>query len=197
MDDRREDWRDAPHKRNPVRDLWRLGEINRWQIVRTTKSQNVAEHSFMVTLLALRIAEATGEDRGAVMQAALLHDAEEAWTGDIASPAKQFINNGDIPVREMMGDMSYLLHIEGVDSVTTSMIVKVADLATDIKFLMCYGDGPHAEQVLESLRVRLANYIGLGRDTAPRFKWGCVELELDEFWHGDETHLDDYITKTA
>ena len=197
MGDRSEDWRNAPHQRNPLADLWRLCEVERWQIVRTTKNQNVAEHTFIVTLLALKLADATGVMRDQVMQAALFHDAEEAWTGDIPSPMKQFINKDNVPKRAMLGEMAWLDYKEGVDSPIIGMLIKIADLASDIKFLSKYGEGAHAMGVEEEIRVRLVNYIGLAKETAPTLNWTAIELELDDFWHGKETYLDDYITKTT
>ncbi len=192
MDNQRKNRNHEPHTRNAIADLWRLGEVDRWQIVRTTKSQNVAEHSFMVVLLSLRLAESVGTSRDHVMCAALLHDAEEAWTGDIPSPVKQFVDTEQVPKSMMLGDISHLQYSE---QKKTNVLVKIADLACDIKFLMKYGDGSHALQVENEIRLRLFNFMGLARTELPQLGWDMIEMELDDFWHGEETHLDDYLKK--
>ena len=81
--------------------LGRMRYITRWGLMRNTFSENIAEHSFQVAILAHALAlirrdilhlEAPDPDRCAA--AALYHDASEILTGDLPTPIKSY--NPDI-----------------------------------------------------------------------------------------------------
>jgi 5'-deoxynucleotidase len=74
------------------RELRDLSFVKRWSIVRTIRSQSVAEHTFFVAMYANDICAALGVDESihlAVLQKALWHDVDEIFTGDIPGPAKR------------------------------------------------------------------------------------------------------------
>lgn len=147
----------------------------------------------MVVLLCYRIADALSLNSGHLIAAAVMHDAEEAWTGDMPSPVKQFIDRAAIPKHEMLGDMGWMTYEE---EWSTQLLVKIADLACDVKFLQRYGEGDHAAQVEREIFERL-------KGTVERWKANCggrtvnsrMDLVLSEFFECEETHLDDYIRK--
>ena len=70
-----------------------LADIRRWSIVRTTRQQSVAEHSYYVALLVPRLLRQYGfEDAETIAKAteyALMHDMSEVLTGDVATPIKK------------------------------------------------------------------------------------------------------------
>ena len=75
--------------------LSRMRYITRWGLMRNSFSENIAEHSFQVAILAHALAlirrdilhlDAPDPDRCAV--AALYHDASETLTGDMPTPIK-------------------------------------------------------------------------------------------------------------
>lgn len=81
--------------------MGRMRYITRWGLMRNTYTENIAEHSFQVAVLAHALAlirrdicglEAPDPDRCAV--AALYHDASEILTGDLPTPIKYY--NPDI-----------------------------------------------------------------------------------------------------
>jgi hypothetical protein len=95
----------------PIPEL-RLSFVPRWCIVKTTKTQSVAEHSYNVAVIAEKLCRVIGlgdAETGMAVREALFHDKYEVYTGDIPSPAKH---------REEKDAICPLL----------SLIVKLADL---------------------------------------------------------------------
>lgn len=73
------------------RELRDLSFVKRWQILRSNRSQSVAEHSYYVAVYADQIATyfKWQGDRTALLRYALWHDAAEVATGDIPGPVKR------------------------------------------------------------------------------------------------------------
>lgn len=82
-----------------------LSTVTRWQVIPTTRRQSVAEHSYYVTVYALKIAEVLGIHNAffnnELTHRALFHDLSEIVTGDMPTPYKKFIygriHGADIP----------------------------------------------------------------------------------------------------
>jgi 5'-deoxynucleotidase len=76
--------------------LSRLKLIERWGLMRSTRSENTQEHSLQVAMFAHALAVLKNERFGGNVdpeRAALLavyHDAEEVITGDVPTPVKYF-----------------------------------------------------------------------------------------------------------
>ncbi|WP_337878846.1 5'-deoxynucleotidase [Rheinheimera sp.] len=76
--------------------LFRMKLINRWPLMRNVTTENVAEHSHQVAVVAHMLATIRRElfqgeinpDRVATL--ALFHDASEVLTGDLPTPVKYF-----------------------------------------------------------------------------------------------------------
>ena len=64
--------------------------VQRWNILRRSRNQSVAEHSYYVTVYSAEIAEMIcwGGDVAALLKYAMVHDAFEAREGDQPSPMK-------------------------------------------------------------------------------------------------------------
>lgn len=76
--------------------LARMKFIQRWGLMRNTRSENIQEHSLQVAMIAhalavlsnTRFGGAVDPDRTALL--AVFHDAEEVITGDLPTPIKYF-----------------------------------------------------------------------------------------------------------
>lgn len=81
-------------KNNPISpELRTLAFVGRWNILMAGNRDNVAQHSYYVTVYSRVIADVI-QWKGPmdyVMWQALMHDADEAITGDIIGPAKKQI----------------------------------------------------------------------------------------------------------
>ncbi len=76
--------------------IYRMKYISRWSLMRNTRIENVAEHSFHVSVLAHALAvisrDVFGNDISPekVAAAALYHDMPEILTGDLPTPIKYY-----------------------------------------------------------------------------------------------------------
>lgn len=135
-----------------------LSFVERWGIAPRHHHQDVANHSYFVTLYSSVICHMLGVklvDRVVVLDAALRHDAREAWESDIPGPAKRslvdpakvaayeakFADNMDEQYRMSMSDMNdkvyatRAMYDNGPDGFGVKDILKVADLLDEIFFL--------------------------------------------------------------
>ena len=76
--------------------IYRMKYIARWSLMRNTRTENVAEHSFHVSVLAHALAVIARDvfgrdvDPGVVAATALYHDMPEILTGDLPTPIKYY-----------------------------------------------------------------------------------------------------------
>ena len=90
--------------------LSRMKYINRWGLMRNTRSENICEHSLETALLAHALATLGNEkfgkqynaDRAAML--AVLHDASEIITGDLPTPVKYHSEE----IRKAYGEVEHL-----------------------------------------------------------------------------------------
>lgn len=204
MDNRPED---GDHEsRSPLADLYRLGTTYRWQVVHLTKTQTVAEHSYFVTLLFMKFAEVCEVDAIDVLvglEYALLHDADEAWSGDVPGPLKKFMAI-DLPVDKMMGDWASKINKGTLPSLVKDL-VKLADIVEAYKYLHKYGDNHHStfvkdkyelmiEEKLRDLPRQLIIYHNLAEDDVRPIETQIqLVMQIASFTDGKETYIDDYM----
>ncbi len=82
--------------------LSRMRLINRWGLMRCTKTENLAEHTLETVYLAHALGSIRNRrlggnvDLGKLMMFALYHDVSEILTGDLPTPVKYY--NSDITI---------------------------------------------------------------------------------------------------
>ena len=168
------------------RDLMRAQYVNRWQIVPTSRPQNVAQHSWAVAMLAMNLwcrrtggrpgEMATDVELGRIAVMALWHDAPEVFTGDINTPTKIYLEAGRrLANLEMTAGREY---VSAAGATGTSddehdlfvKVVKIADFLEAMYWLMEHGEGHYANNQLHGLNQRfhefLEKHAPLWRDSA-------------------------------
>ena len=157
-------------------DKMRAAHVKRWHLVRTLREQNIAEHSFVVMLIATEIMKRSDRDcdqMGAIhgemgytlLRWAMWHDLLEVKTGDLATPFKKRLNEAVPGVLDMIEEEFSTDFVKISDSTgqTVKMVVKMADMIEAITFYMEDGHGARKEEVLGLLIASLQEYI----DTMP------------------------------
>lgn len=164
------------------RDLMRAQYVNRWQIVPTTRPQNVAQHSWAVAMLAMQLwclrtggkpgEVATDIELGKVAVAALWHDAPEVFTGDINTPTKLYLNAKD-KLADLEGTAGDAYCSADPIRGPLEVCVKMADFLEAMYWLMEHGEGSYARNQLHGLNQRFNEYV----DTkAPLWKKAALTL---------------------
>lgn len=185
-----------------IRDILRAQDVTRWQIVRA-KKQSVAEHTFAVQAILMRLVPLLMTTHKAQMllnekhdftedflcqciKGAFWHDIPEVITGDIASPVKRLIRDG--------GDISPLDDLETrIDPAFTKYYVKatplvaatikLADLMEMVYHLNEYGDqrqNSHSWRVAQGLHNAMTDHIFKCNTNFPAFDWDVAHTFMME-----------------
>lgn len=118
-----------------LRKLRALSHVWRWNYHPRVRQESVAEHSYWTTVYAARLCHMMDLpliDTRMVLQYALLHDAEEAITGDLPGPVKR----GRV-WKELISDVQDELDFHPLMEVYPEQIkrvVKAADLISALVF---------------------------------------------------------------
>lgn len=136
----------------------RVGHVLRWNIVRSYRTQTLAEHLYRVWLVAgelCRQLNLSPVETRVICDAALLHDLPEVLIGDLPTPTKRAIEqragNPDI-WKKLERDVSG--HIPPDPGTLASHIVKIADCIEGWYFMHEEGIGEHAADTKLTLMKR-------------------------------------------
>lgn len=141
-----------------IADKLRALDIIRWNMVPTQRQQSLAEHTFMVAMIAEQIANECGIGAGMVIHMALYHDLEEVMTGDIPAPTKRKLKEAGVNFGAG-GPLNHLGYWSEGATPRDHAIVKCADYIADIIFLKRYGRTFYADLVLNKLTWRFMEYL--------------------------------------
>lgn len=135
-------------------DIYRASDVTRWQIVKTMRSQSVAEHSYQVAMITARICGMLDYDREYTARAvwyALIHDIPEVLTGDIVSPVKKIISTNAL--EQFEGSIRVLgSHVS--EDANIRRVVKLADMLEAVKFLTENATTDHGRRVLQAISTK-------------------------------------------
>ncbi len=172
-----------------IRDILRTGDIKRWGIIKTHRTQNIAEHQYKVAMLAETFARLAIEDykNGDILMTALTHDISEVQHGDIPTPTKRLISKHfDVDINKIL-DLDFWVSREEHSTWFPEIkdeylqIIKLADLAEAVFFLYEEGYGKRANGVRLKL---LGNFVMVAsqikRVDPNVFIYRCVRLVYKE-----------------
>ena len=153
-------------------ELRTISIVPRWSIVRTIQKQNVAEHSYFVTLYTSQICRFLYHHSAMVdenfilncLERALWHDQDECATGDIPAPTKRRVVDTDKYAEYVDNVHVHLLgnyerrHKSGI-AAPYGAVVKLADKFDELMFLATdYQLGnTHVSRLLTSAMFKLKN----------------------------------------
>lgn len=164
-------------------DFARIGHIKRWHNVNTVREQTVAEHCFMVTMIALELhtqlkivgTEGGREQTLLLTIGSLFHDAPETAAGDSPTPAKRLLveitKDPDLFKKldeRLMPSLPYLgdrvpLYLERV--------IEMADSIEAAHWIRDNGAGYHAEVVKAGVRRRMEDRVEKFHVVEPERGW--------------------------
>lgn len=141
-----------------IADKLRALDVIRWNMVPTLRQQSLAEHTFMVALIAEHISNELGLGANKTIHMALYHDLEEVMTGDIPSPTKAKLKEAGVNFGSA-GPFNQLGYWDEGALPRDIAIVKAADYIADIIFLRRYGKTTYALLVMDRLSKAFMDYI--------------------------------------
>ncbi|WP_245537347.1 YfbR-like 5'-deoxynucleotidase [Thiocystis violascens] len=169
-----------------MQDIARSGHVTRWHSVRCARSQTLAEHHYLVAMIARELMRRIlgdslpAETRLRVLEYALTHDAPELLMGDLPSPLKRRI-------AEVAGEADPLARIEreiapeiaelktALQGSALAFIVKLADLMDGCLFIREEGIGRHAAAVAEKSEAAFHDKIAEARMRFAELDWSQAE----------------------
>lgn len=167
----------------------RTAHVTRWQIVNVGRSQSVAEHSFLVQIIAIEISRKVKysnhragpiniEKEHAIMRWAMWHDMMEVKTGDINTPVKMKMKKlaGDEWMQAIEYDLSAEFEVVSKDTGrTVKDLVKLADFMEALNFLVEEGKGKHSDEVCAKLRGQMLEYFEKAKNNHRSLEWDNIK----------------------
>ena len=186
-----------------LKDIVRSTGVTRWHCVPTRSVQSLAEHQYMVAIMAQHIAKAVvGEklsesDELLLLNYALFHDTPEIAMGDIPTPMKREMANRDSDYGDILATIEkevcpqYHYYHEKAKASYIICLVKLADIMDAISYLDQNGYTKYTDRIQQKLTTdfhqRLASYA----EQYPEFQWSRATEVLDEILHGDDHLFED------
>lgn len=171
-------------------DISRSSTITRWHGVNCHRYPSVAEHSFLVTMYASKLAnviclDLSDSDRLALLNYCLWHDLPEVMVGgDIPTPLKRMIESkfpeGSSPI-DQIEDEYCPQHKEFKDAIHGSplaRIAKLADIMEAAKFISVEGKGYDAIGIKDERIKAFTRLIDESKLLYPELNWDSAYKEL-------------------
>jgi len=165
-------------------EVFRLGSIKRWHMVPCTREQTVGEHTFNVMLLVTEMTKHfdTGPITAAAFLRAFTHDFDECIFGDMAPPAKREFGIKEEPTSVIGWPRQFeSFDINESDNELSMLIVKAADQAEALRFLVEYGTGEYAKKVKSSQTKRLVQTMSDIQRYLPKVDYSPVRDTIRKF----------------
>jgi hypothetical protein len=194
-----------------IRDKLRASSVNRWHTLgNINRTQNVAEHSFNIALLAEELltrlyksidAYPSTDELYQVMRYAILHDLSEVLLGDQPSPSKTFLSNHIDNFSAILHKMERICVPELVELDETfkrhpllGIVCKACDCIEAYHFITINGnssgDIEHVQIVQNKLLVVIENVKQKGMVVNESLDWTQVDSLIHDMLKGDSALLE-------
>lgn len=143
----------------PIDKLMDCHHVKRWTLVGTTETSTVASHSFNVAMIALAIRKhmfnTAHIDKNVLCFHALMHDVDEAETGDMPTPTKAAIRRAGVEPNALFETQGQMPKPRPEYEV----IIKLADLIENYIFIHEHGVGARARSAVTEVEGRMRRAI--------------------------------------
>lgn len=140
-----------------VETVMRLHAVKRWHMIDTTRVQTLAEHSANVATLVFGIVRSCpGMYFGNALNAAgaaLIHDIDEVFTGDIPTHTKRKLQG--VEELERTTTPQVFRHDTKLFDPRLAELIKICDLCDGIRFIRLHGVDVTAKHAREGLEAQL------------------------------------------
>lgn len=163
--------------------------VKRWGVVGVDREQNIAEHSFVVALIAEDLYHSLisgAEQEPSVVrqmyELALWHDMAEVFTGDINSKIKREmkINDDALCPRAVQAR-------DAQDHYWQHHIVAISDTIEAINYVRVHGfNNARKPEVLDFLQSKLNGQIQKANEEHPQFDWDAAVSDILQQINGKE-----------
>ncbi len=183
-----------------LKDISRSNCVTRWHSVPTRQTQSIAEHQYMVAVLAQAIAKAIAgsslqpSDELILLNYALFHDTPEIAIGDIPTPMKQKLATRHSNYHAILTDIEtevchqYDQYHRQIKGTYLAAIVKLADIMDAISFLQEHGYTRYTDKIQHKLTVNFHHQIKQYQADYSQYDWSRATDILEELLNGEE-HL--------
>lgn len=156
----------------PIDKLMDCQHVKRWTLINTTATSTVASHSFNVAMIALAIRKKMYNtlhfSSHEVAFYALMHDIDEAETGDMPTPTKIAIRNKGVEPNALFETQ----RLAPKPPPVIAEIIKLADLIDNFVFIYDHGTGTRGRMAVAEVRGRLdAALDEASPDAGPAARW--------------------------
>lgn len=184
-----------------MKDIGRSGHVTRWHSVRTSRPQTLAEHHYLVTMIALEIAQRVYDgalppaQKLALLEYTLRHDTPELLIGDIPTPAKVHLAAafGDGPnyLHQLEDSIceKYVAAKKAVANTPLALIAKLADTADAIAFLHVEAVNEHGRTIEGKLIRMFGRKLEEAESAYRNLIWMRASDVLDELLNGMDNQI--------
>jgi len=182
-----------------LKDLSRAGHVTRWHTVRTVRQQTLAEHLYLVTVVAQAMLEKisstspSNADRWKLASWTLRHDSPELVLGDIPTPMKHLMR--EYAGRDVIADIEADICVDfqrskdRIDTTYLARVAKLADIADAISFIAAEGTNEHARVIEKKTRVLFEKQLDLAKREYPGYEWAGADDVLQELLQGEDAQI--------
>lgn len=186
-------------------DVYHTSSVKRWHQTNVQRPQNLAEHSYTVTMFARMLLDVINPDANAeetllLNDYALWHDMPEIVTGDPATPFKRLlekifkeVSDTDDNIFELVEKEicpQYAVLSERISGTYLARIVKLADILDAAKYISLEGKGEQGEKIAIERKSAFYKLVDICRKEYPQYQWDNARIILEDLFNNEPISID-------